>query len=225
MTFFGVLTFAEPFLLAALGVLPVIWFLLRVTPPSPRRVVFPPLRLLLGLNATEETPSRTPWWLLALRLIAAALIIAALAGPTIGEPPKALTNGPLVLFVDNGWTAAHAWKDREAAITDALNSAARNGRAVALVPTANTPSPINLLDAGSAQRNAEALEPGSWLPDRKHPVAILARTHFNAAPEILWLRDSLDYGDAAETASALSKIGHLKVYADATGHLPLALKP
>ena len=109
MTFFGALTFAEPWILLGLIVLPAIWFLLRVTPPSPKRVVFPPLRLLLGLNATEETPARTPWWLLLLRMIAAALIVVALAQPTIGQPPKPLGSGPLVLFVDNGWTAAAHW--------------------------------------------------------------------------------------------------------------------
>jgi hypothetical protein len=225
MTFFGILTFAEPFLLAGLIVLPAIWFLLRVTPPSPRRVVFPPLRLLLGLQATEETPARTPWWLLLLRLVAAALIILALAAPSIGEPPKPRGNGPLVLFVDNGWTAAHAWKDRESAITDLLNGAERAGRAVAIVPTANAVGPISVLDAGSAQRTAEQLAPVSWLPNRRQAVSLLAKTHFAAAPQIVWLSDGLDYGDAADTARALSKIGNVKILADAPGHLPLALKP
>jgi hypothetical protein len=225
MTFFGILTFAEPLLLAGLIVLPAIWFLLRVTPPSPRRVVFPPLRLLLGLNATEETPSRTPWWLLLLRLIAAALIILALAAPTIGEPPKPLGNGPLVLFVDNGWTAAHAWKDRESAISDLLNGAGHAGRAVAIVPTANAVGPVSVLDAGSAQRAAEQLVPVSWLPNRKQAVSILAKAPFSSAPQIVWLSDGLDYGDAADTASALAKIGTVKVLTDAPGHLPLALKP
>jgi hypothetical protein len=225
MTFFGILTFAEPFILAGLIVLPAIWFLLRVTPPSPKRVVFPPLRLLLGLNATEETPSRTPWWLLLLRLLAAALIILALAAPTIGEPPKPLGSGPLVLFVDNGWTAAHAWKDRESAIADLLSGAEHARRAVAIVPTANAVGPVSVLDAGSAQRAAEQLAPVSWLPDRKQAVAILAKTHFSSAPQIVWLSDGLDYGDAADTASALAKIGTVKVLSDAPGHLPLALKP
>src|SRR5690348_15801462 len=184
MTFFGFLTFAEPWILAGLIVLPAIWFLLRVTPPAPRRVVFPPLRLLLGLKATEETPARTPWWLLLLRLIAAALIIAALAGPTIGEPPKAAGGGPLVLFVDNGWPAAHAWKDRVAAITDALRGAARANRPVAIVPTANAPSSISLLDAGAAQRTTDELAPVSWLPDRKKAVAALSHVRFPSTPEI-----------------------------------------
>ena len=65
--------FAAPWALAALLALPLLWWLLRVTPPAPRTVSFPALRLLLGLRATEETPSHTPWWLLALRLLLATL--------------------------------------------------------------------------------------------------------------------------------------------------------
>ncbi|MBV9540255.1 MAG: BatA domain-containing protein, partial [Alphaproteobacteria bacterium] len=109
MEFLSGLSFGTPLILWALAALPAIWFLLRVTPPLPRRVVFPPLRLLLGLRATEETPARTPWWLLLLRLIAAALMIVALAEPIFGKPPEIAGNGPVVLFVDNGWTAAANW--------------------------------------------------------------------------------------------------------------------
>ena len=88
MTFLSGLSFATPLILWALAVLPLIWWLLRVTPPLPRRLMFPPLRLLLGLNAPQETPARTPWWLLLLRLLAAALVIIAFAEPSIGEAPN-----------------------------------------------------------------------------------------------------------------------------------------
>src|SRR5580658_1793895 len=120
----GSFAFASPWLLAALVALPVIWWLLRVTPPAPRRVVFPPFRLLLGLEAPQETPARTPWWLLLLRLIAAASLIAAFAEPTIGRAAKSIARGPLVLFVDNDWAAAQMWRNRDAAISAALADAA-----------------------------------------------------------------------------------------------------
>ena len=79
------LTFGAPLVLTALLALPVLWWLLRVTPPLPRRTVFPPLRLLRGLQDEEQTPSATPWWLLLLRLLAAALLILALADPLLGR--------------------------------------------------------------------------------------------------------------------------------------------
>src|SRR6266849_4025248 len=50
------LTFGAPYVLWALAALPVIYWLLRVTPPAPKRIVFPPLRLLFGLKFSEETP-------------------------------------------------------------------------------------------------------------------------------------------------------------------------
>ena len=75
--------FAAPWILLALVGLPLLWWLLRVTPPAPRREVFPAVRLLLGLKAVAETPARTPWWLLLLRMVAAALVIVGLAGPVL----------------------------------------------------------------------------------------------------------------------------------------------
>jgi len=225
MSLLGAISFGTPWILWALAALPAIWFLLRVTPPAPQRVIFPPLRLLLGLAAPQETPARTPWWLLLLRLLAAGLVIVALAEPSLGEAPKSGGGGPLILFVDNGWTAAHAWADREAAISDALAGAARAGRAVAIVPTAGPTAPaITLLSAGEAEREAGDLTPQPYLPNRARAVAALAKAKLEQ-PEILWLSDGLDPGDARATADALSQIGGLKILADARGKLALALKP
>jgi Domain of unknown function (DUF4159)/Aerotolerance regulator N-terminal len=225
MNFLGALSFGTPWILWALVALPAIWFLLRVTPPAPRRVIFPPLRLLLGLNAPQETPARTPWWLLLLRLFAAGLVIVALAGPSIGEAPKSAGGGPLVLFVDNDWMVAHSWSDREAAISDALTAASRAGRPVAIIPTAGAVTPaVTLLSAGEAEREAGDLVPQPYAPNRARAVAALVRAKLHA-PEILWLSDGLDQGDAQATAHALSGIGALKIFADAPGRLALALKP
>src|SRR6185437_2607722 len=105
MGLFSALSFGAPWILAALAALPVLWWLLRVTPPQPRRIFFPPIRLLLGLKDEEQTPAHTPWWLLLLRLVAAGLLILALAEPMLGRNVKLLGDGPLVLVVDNGWTA------------------------------------------------------------------------------------------------------------------------
>ena len=55
------LAFTSPLMLMALVALPVLWILLRLIPPRPRRIDFPPLRLILDLVPTEETPQRTPW--------------------------------------------------------------------------------------------------------------------------------------------------------------------
>src|ERR1700750_2847481 len=60
--------FAAPWVLLALPALPLLWWLLRVTPPAPREERFPAIRLLAGLRAEQETPAHTPPWLPALGL-------------------------------------------------------------------------------------------------------------------------------------------------------------
>ena len=69
-------------------------------PPRPRRIEFPPTRLLFDIKPKEETPSRTPWWLTLLRLAAAALVILAAAGP-IWNPQTGVggSNAPLVAWI------------------------------------------------------------------------------------------------------------------------------
>jgi hypothetical protein len=224
MGLLGGLSFGAPLILLALIVLPAIWWLLRVTPPMPRRVIFPPLRILLGLSGKEETPAHTPWWLLLLRLLAAACVIVALAEPLLGQPQPIAGSGPIVLVIDNGWSAAANWDARQATIADVLRAAQRTGRAVALVPTSELPD-LSLMDAGQAQREAQALAPVSWIPDRARIAAAIRKARFASKPDILWLSDGMEDGHAAELSAALSAAGTLHIYADAPGKDVIALRP
>lgn len=209
------ISFGAPWILAGLIVLPVIWWLLRVTPPLPKRVVFPPLRLLLGLKDEEETPSGTPWWLMVLRLIAAAAVIIALAEPQLGRTLTLTGDGPLVLFVDNGWTAAQSWDARAGLVREAVDNAAQANRPVAIIATADR-AENDLLNAGGAAKAAEALAPKPWLASRKDALAALAKMHPEKAAEVLWLSDGVDDGLADKTAAALKRLGSVRMYATRT---------
>src|SRR6476659_808558 len=101
------LGFAQPLILLGLLSLPVLWWLLRLIPPRPRRITFPPTRLLFDIKPKEDTPARTPWWLTLLRLLLATLVIIAAAGP-LWNPPVAATSGStsVALLIDDGFPAA-----------------------------------------------------------------------------------------------------------------------
>ena len=209
MDWFAVLSFGTPWILAALLVLPALWWLLKVTPPQPRRILFPPMRLLLGLKDEEQTPAHTPWWLLLLRLVAAGLLILALADPLLGRVVKILGNGPLVLVVDNGWAAAKNWDQRQTLIADLLRAA--GDRPVAIVPTA-TPGPVTLLDAGAAEKIARELKPAAWPGDRMTAAAEIARAHLAERPQISWLSDGIEDGQGQALRRALTALGPLRIF-------------
>ena len=221
------LTFGAPYVLWALAGLPIIYWLLRVTPPAPKRIVFPPLRLLFGLKSSEETPARTPWWLLLLRLVAAAIAIAALAEPLYDPTPVARGNGPLVLVVDNGWPSAAQWQTRQAAMNRALTGATRDRRQVMIVATAeNVPVTAQFLDPGKALKTVEDMLPRPWLPDRAKALAQLQQMKFTTGtPQIMWLSDGLDHGNARAFADGLAKLGSLGVFQDEADKMPIAMLP
>src|ERR1700722_7262434 len=167
----GSLAFASPWLLSAAVALPIIWWLLRVTPPAPRRMPFPAIRLLLGLVPREETPARTPVWLIVLRTVLAALIIAGLAHPVLNPRAPLAGSGPLILVIDDGWSAARDGQTRQEAALDLLAEAGREQRQVVLLATAPAASgqpapPLQPVRAADARAAVQALAPKPWSVDR-----------------------------------------------------------
>ncbi|HVC56715.1 MAG TPA: BatA domain-containing protein, partial [Stellaceae bacterium] len=224
----GSLAFASPWLLAALAALPVIWWLLRVTPPAPRRVAFPAIRLLLGLSPREETPARTPWWLILLRTLIAALIVVALAHPVLNPQARLAGSGPVVLVIDDGWAAAHDWSRRQAAALDLLAEAAREKRQVVLVTTAPPESgqpaaPLAPLRAVDGRAAVEALQPKPWAGDRQAALARLKAMNLSQGTMAVWLSDGVADDGAAALARYLADRGSLRYVAAAVGDAPLLL--
>ena len=54
------LSVGAPRVLFGLLALPVIWWLLRFTPPKPQTELFPPLKILSLVLRREETPQQSP---------------------------------------------------------------------------------------------------------------------------------------------------------------------
>ena len=178
MNAFFPLALTAPWALLALPLLPLLWWLLRVVPPPPRRVRFPAITLLFGLSSAEEDAARTPWWVLALRLALAVLVILAAAGP-VWQPVQALGgSGPLLLVVDDSWAAARDWTARRDFLDGTLARAERDNRPVMLLPTAPPPEggPVQVsppMSATQARPLVAALAPKPWPADRAGALAAL----------------------------------------------------
>ena len=190
--------FAAPWLLLALLGLPILYWLLRVTPPQPRPQSFPAIELLRDLPITEESPARTPWWVLLMRLLAAALLIVGLARPVWGPGPQTAGQGALLLVIDDGWASGPDWAPRMASGLAALDGAAREGRSAALLATApgETGAPPRVLGpmpATDLRARLLALRPKPWPTDPAGAAAALAE--WRSGPfSSLYIADGLDTG-------------------------------
>lgn len=155
------LSFGAPMVLWGLIALPVIWWLLRLTPPKPQQEAFPPLAILARIVKREETPHQSPWWLTLLRLVLAALVILALADPVFNPREKtAVSGGALAIVLDNGWSSAPDWDRRLATAERLIQDARDSSIPVVLALTAEKPSQeIGPFDAETAIQRLNAAEP------------------------------------------------------------------
>ncbi len=207
------MTFTAPWLLAGLALLPALWWLLRAIPPAPRRLAFPAIRLLLALSSDRKTAARTPPWLLALRVLLAAVVILAAAHPVL-RPVPAGPPSPLLLVIDNGWASAPAWSIRRAQAETLIAQTAKSGQAVAILPTAppvdgGAPSLIGPIAASQASDALNALAPLPWATDRLNAGKALGA--LTPGWRIVWLTDGIDDGTAAGLANRLQDIGTLEL--------------
>jgi hypothetical protein len=214
-----------PLTLLGLIALPIIWFILRATPPSPKQAQLPSLRLLDDVEPNEETPDRTPWWILLLRLGAAALAILGLAQPIYAPnaSPPGTESGPVLVVVDDGWTSAQRWSEIRSAALSALNGEARDTPAYILqtAPRALAADPSERLDRAAFEARIRSLQPQPWSIDREDALSRLQASQVQPG-RILWLSNGLDPESAGPFARALNELAPLSIYA-ATPRGPMAL--
>lgn len=201
------LTFTVPLVLTALAALPAIWLLLRITPPQPKRVDFPPLKILADLRPEQETPARTPWWLLLMRLLLAAFLILAAAGPIWNPLAEDSSRAPLLIVMDNGFAAAHDWRDRMNLASERIEAAGRDGRTVALLATAEQPAALELSSPGAALERLRSLKPQPHLQDRSAHLESIKR-FLGATPDtqIVWISDGVASVDGQGFIDGLAKM-------------------
>ncbi len=205
----GPIAFLNPWMLTALIALPLVWLILRMTPPRPRRIEFPPTRILLGLEDQEKTPSKTPWWLTALRMLLLALAIIALARPVLQPDARltAQTELPLLIVFDNGWDTAADFALRKEVAGAAIAEAANNGRPVILAPTAEPATwSLAAASAGEQSDRLAALEPRPYLADHSEFATRLAGNVAAGSAEVLWFAGTIDAGSANQLARTLGRI-------------------
>lgn len=231
LTLFSQILFVNPVILSALAALPILWFLLRVTPPAPKTIDFPAMRFLEGLIPDQTTPAKTPWWLLLLRLLIAALVIFALSQP-VYNPSRSLDGQDnLRLVITNDWASAQNWDLISNTAADILSQAERNKTAIEWMTTAGRAegpeSGLNLsrlMSAAEAEAELKALTPKPWGSDYAALGDYLRADTHTTPIRTLVLSSGLHEEGLEDFLAALRRRGHVHVLKMEAKNLPVALR-
>lgn len=217
MWMLGPIGFTAPWLMLGLIGLPILWFLLRAVPPAPVRRRFPGVVLLLGLRDEDAQAERTPWWLLALRMLALAAAIIGFAGPVLNPEVRAAGEGPLLIVADASWASARDWLRRQDRMEQALVEAQNAGRPVAIVRLSAPPAvQMKFGDPADLRQQVKGLSPRPWEPDATD-LALLPEGRFDT----LWLSDGMERPSRAALLAALQGRGAVSVWQPAAPVLAL----
>ena len=197
----GGFTFAAPILLAGLAALPLLWLIIRRSPPPANLVALPTLKLLSTEDIPPPQAARAPIWLLLFRLAALALLVLGLAGPRIVPEGVATHPAQFTILIDNGVMSAARWDEMRAAARDRIDALADGGTRFRIAPTAEeaTPSgPLPFVDAETARAQLSALPLRPWLLDRE-----AAARRIDDASSALWVSDGMESDGANALREAL----------------------
>ena len=159
---FGGITFLVPMALLGLLALPIVWWVLRISPPNPRDQIFPPLRILAGVKADEETPAGTPLWLLIFRLLMVALAAFALAHPIFQSTQTDSLKRPTII-IDQSVFSAPLWDEIIDEAERLARIAQRNNLEVNLIST--EPKTSGFLPAREALEVLKSLQPTNYITE------------------------------------------------------------
>ena len=208
-------SFAAQWVLTGLIVLPLLWWLLRLSPPPSRNIRFPAFHFIRDLSAKSQTTATSPIWLLLLRSLIILLVLLALAGPTINSDRQKQNSAPLIVLLDDSWPAAQDWSERIDFLDKLLARTAADGRLANLMLTAGTPAEaeneFDLIPAQQLRSRIQSLKPKAWNKDLTRILEKLNGSVLPAQAEVIWIHDGLSDDQTNKLSQRLQSLGSLTV--------------
>ncbi len=213
MSLLSNISFAIPYALFALLILPAVWFLLKVFPPSPSKLMFPATRFLENIITKEETPSSAPLWLLFLRIIIFILIILSIANPQLNRAPPLADNGHVVIIVDDGWSSASNWEQTRETMFSLIDRADIENRSISIITTAESHLKYNneILNANKARQIAKKMTPKPWPSKREAILELLSSSKIIEKANVFWINDGIEHDSPEITQRFVTLIGQKSI--------------
>ena len=217
----GPVTFVEPLAFISVPIIVIIWWFIKLKPPTPQRIPFPAIMFLKKLDQQHNVAETTPKWLKLLRTILITSVILGASHPLINSEKGFYNKGPIYLIIDDDWASAENWGEVQEAANKIIFRAQRDERLVAVITTAQRRKgsgepEIKLLSPAEAGRLVKNLKPKPWFSSRQKQANffVKSRTGLKRRPgDIFWLSNGLRTdNEVTEIVKSLMPIGAVTIF-------------
>ena len=208
--------------LLALALVPIIWWVSRLVPMSPKRIIFPATRFLRNLMSERQAAKNAPIWLKILRAAGLILIILAVSNPIIrlkNQSTEAFPN-KFIFVIEDSYSAAPDYDTRQSqlkSIFESLKANLKSDSQFYVIATSakepsengNHPEPM---DIDTAAARAQSLKPIPIF--NEHYNTALALEHFVGKAKIYYFADGLEHKNSDRLLNAMRQksIGQISIY-------------
>lgn len=211
----GFLYFGMPIALLGLLILPALWWVLRTLPAPFKRQILPSTALLENIQSTEETPDRTPWWIILFRALIVTFAVLGLSQPSFSPIERGDTSSDksVLIVIDDGWPSAPQW-DRFIQTAQSQLRRLPSDTAVFLLSTANRSDALNPVERLLPQEAIQILsnfDPVGWIPDRVNALNRLEAADISPK-KVFWISDGLLHDIIAPFQNYLLELGSLTIF-------------
>ncbi|WP_135080425.1 DUF4159 domain-containing protein [Terasakiella sp. SH-1] len=223
----GMISLTSPWALSALLLLPLLWQLLKVTPPKPTVIKFPAVRILQELSTSQTLATNTPWWILLLRSLIAISLIIAMTGPRLNQTESTLSSDrPHIILIDNDWSVMERWANRKQELEKLVAYSQHAGQPTLVITTASKQKIHYLENQEVWEKHFQSLTPKPWPVNRQPLIEQIEEivSTFDQVAKISWISNGLVDENAQDFLANLHQLGDVDYIHDGDDNLPIILQ-
>ncbi len=188
----------ESLALAALLLVPIIWWISRIIPPKPKTLSLPSAYFLLGLESGKNSANDAPIWLKILRMFALSALIIGIANPMIilEKVQNNEATNRIIILIEDSYTAANNYENTRSAIKSAFENLriTNNGQTqFHIIPISigilEKDITIGALDINEAENLALNIQPKPFFFNHKNAATSIEK--LNQKAKIYYFADGL----------------------------------
>ena len=176
------LAFSNHLALIGLFALPLVFYIIKLLPPAPKKMFFSSFYLIKSMEKVSVTKKNVPIWLLIYRIILITLIILFFSAPYLNIMNKKNTSNTIknyVIIADIGWSMSKEWDKFKKIVSEISVEAEKKNKKIIFYHSnsKNNMSPKIFTSSKSINQYLKKINPVPWQFEKSNLIEVIKKNN------------------------------------------------